>query len=197
MQALTVWASVLCVFAVYSFLWAENRFFRAFQNLFVGLAAGYTMVVAIKTIQRQALVPLFAEGQLWLIVPVVLGITLFARLIKGSEWLARWPVAFMMGIGAALSIKTFESQFMAQIKATMIPLDSVNSFVLVIGTALALSYFFFTVRPNSVTNNASRVGRWVLMITFGAAFGNAVQGRLTLVISQMTYLLRDWLHIIQ
>ena len=34
------------------------------------------------------------------------------------------------------------------------------------------------------------------MLCFGAAFGSAVQSRLSLVISQMQFLLRDWLHII-
>ena len=34
------------------------------------------------------------------------------------------------------------------------------------------------------------------MLCFGAAFGSAVQGRMSLVISQMQFLLRDWLKLI-
>ena len=194
---LKVWSGALCVFAVYSFLWKENRFFRAFQNLYVGLAAGYAVVQAIKQIQRQSWTPLVTKGQWIQLIPMALGVLLYFRFVRRYSWVARWPMAFLMGIGAALSMKAIESDFVRQIQATLISWNSVNNVVIVLGTALALCYFFFTFKPNVVTNNAAKLGRWVLMLTFGAAFGNAVQGRLSLLISQMQFMLRDWLHVIR
>ncbi len=43
-----------------------------------------------------------------------------------------------------------------------------------------LSYFFFTLKPPPVLTGASNFGKWVIMITFGAAFGNAILGRVSL-----------------
>ena len=62
------WAGALCTFAIYSFLWKENRFFRAFQNLYVGLAAGYSLVVAFNNIKRQAWGPLTDKGDMTMLI---------------------------------------------------------------------------------------------------------------------------------
>ena len=197
-----VWAGALCTFAIYSFLWKENRFFRAFQNLFVGLAAGYSLVVNFNNIKRQAWGPLIDKGDLSMLVPMLLGILLFTRLSKKYSWVARYPMAFLMGIGSALSMKAIESDFVRQIQASIITWQgkgiggTFNNLVLTLGTAFALVYFFFTFKPTKATELTGRLGRWVLMLCFGAAFGSAVQGRLSLVISQMQFLLKDWLHII-
>jgi hypothetical protein len=197
MTVAKTWAGALCVFAVYSFLWKENRFFRAFQNLYVGLAAGYSIVLAVTSIQRQAWVPLTTKGDIWAIVPMILGLLLFTRLFKRYAWVARWPMAFLMGMGAALSMKAIESDFVRQIQASLVAWNSINNLMLSLGTALALTYFFFTFKPNAVTNYAGRAGRWVLMLCFGAAFGQSVQGRLSLLISQMQFLLKDWMHVMK
>jgi hypothetical protein len=198
-----VWAGALSTFAIYSFLWKENRFFRAFQNLYVGLAAGYSLVLNFNTIKRQAWGPLTDKGQISVLVPMILGLLLFTRLSKKYAWVARYPMAFLMGIGSALSMKAIESDFVRQIQASIITWKGAglggtfNNLVLTLGTAFALVYFFFTFKPNKATDVTGRLGRWVLMLCFGAAFGSAVQGRLTLVIAQMQFLLKDWLHLIK
>ena len=102
-----VWAAALCTFAIYSFLWKENRFFRAFQNLYVGLAAGYSLVLNFNTLKRQAWGPLTEAGEISILVPIVLGLLLFTRLSKKHGWIARYPMAFLMGIGSALSMKSY------------------------------------------------------------------------------------------
>ncbi len=196
MDTAIVWAGAICTIAVYSFLWRENRLFRAFQSLYVGLAAGYGVVMSVRIMQRQVLTPLSKEGDFLVLIPTILGLLLFAKLSPKAPWLARWPMAFLMGIGSALSIKAIESDFVRQIQATLIPWKSLNNLFMVFGTILALSYFFFTIKSGPVLNNMSRLGRWVLMLTFGAAFGNAVQGRLSLLISRMQFMLGEWLHII-
>jgi hypothetical protein len=202
MELAKVWAGALCTFAIYSFLWKENRMFRAFQNLYVGLAAGYSLIQAWNNIKRQVWGPLTQDGQISVIIPVILGILLYARLVPKYAWIARYPMAFLMGIGSALSMKAIESDFVRQMQASIISLkgatlgDTFNNLILSFGTAFALVYFFFTFKPNKVTEVTGRLGRWVLMLCFGAAFGAAVQGRLSLLISQMQFLLRDWLKII-
>ncbi|QUL99007.1 MAG: hypothetical protein IMF26_02765 [Candidatus Fermentithermobacillus carboniphilus] len=197
MTTAITWAGAICTIAIYSFLWKENRLFRAFQNLYVGLAAGYGIILAVRIVQRQVWNPLTTKGDYSVLIPTILGILLYARFSKKWAWVARLPMAFLMGIGAALSMKAIESDFVRQIQATLIPWNSFNNIIVVFGTILSLSYFFFTLKPRPALDNMARVGRWVLMVSFGAAFGNAVQGRLSLLIAQMQFMLRDWLHLIK
>jgi len=102
-----------------------------------------------------------------------------------------------MGLGAGLSMKAIESDFVRQIQATFIPVTSIDNIIIIVGTVTALAYFYFTVKPSKLMSGSSVVGRYVLMMSFGAAFGNAVMGRISLLIGQMQFLFGDWLLLIK
>lgn len=194
---LGVWVAAICTIAMFSFLWKENAIFRAFQHIYVGIAAGYGMVQQWKSIKNMAWTPLTTKGQYIWIVPIILGILLFARFFKSIAWLSRWSLAFLIGIGSALAIKILETEFIRQAQASIVKLDSFNNWVLMLGTACGVFYFFFTIKPNSVVGTAAKFGRWILMIAFGAGFGNAVMGRVSLLISRMQFLFGDWIKLIK
>ena len=59
-----------------------------------------------------------------------------------------------------------------------------------------LVYFFFTLEKKGVQGAVSKVGRYVMMIAFGAAFGNTVMARVSLFLGRMQFLLGDWLKMI-
>jgi hypothetical protein len=40
------------------------------------------------------------------------------------------------------------------------------------------------------------IGRWAIMIAFGAIFANLVMSRVSLFLGRMQFLLDDWLHLI-
>ncbi len=46
---LTILLSGIGTLAIFSFLLKENAFYRFFEHLFIGIAAGYLPVVTIKT----------------------------------------------------------------------------------------------------------------------------------------------------
>jgi hypothetical protein len=182
---------------MFSFLWKENKVFRTFQHIYVGIAAGYGIVMQWKAIKNMAYTPLVTKGVYTWIVPIVLGLMLFTRFFKQVNWLARWTVAFLIGIGSALAIKILETEFVRQAQATFLPLNSFNNWLLVLGTLAALTYFYFTVKPNPALTGAAKLGRYVLMLAFGAGFGNAVMGRVSLLISRMQFLFGEWIHLIK
>jgi hypothetical protein len=68
--------------------------------------------------------------------------------------------------------------------------------VLVTGTLACLSYFFFSFEHKGALGRISRVGVWVLMITFGAGFGYTVMGRIALLAGRLEFLFDDWLWLI-
>ncbi len=72
-----------------------------------------------------------------------------------------------------------------------------HNWLFVIVLLTVMSYFFFSIRPESgvgkVQTQAASLGRWFLMIAFGAMFGNTVMARLSLFIGRVQFLLHEWL----
>ncbi len=193
-----VWLAALMTIACYSYLYKENTLYRYVEHLFVGLGAGYSIAMGWNNIRNVAWNPLINDGKYIMIVPLVLGVLLFARFLPGSnKWLARIPMAFLVGTGIALSARAaILAEFVQQIRATIIPLNSVNNILIVFGTIGVLAYFFFS---STFTERipglkyGSLVGRYVMMAAFGAAFGNGVMGRISLLISRLQFIVGTWL----
>jgi len=72
--------------------------------------------------------------------------------------------------------------------------DYFDNWVSVITIVCVMTYFFFSFkRRGPVTVAASNVGRWVLMIGFGAFFGNTVMTRMSFLLDRLMFLIDDWL----
>jgi len=194
-----IWISSLLTIAAFSYLYKENEFYRAMEHLYVGVAAGYTMVMGYQNVVAKAWDPFVKKGQLSAMIPALLGLLLFAPLVsKRYSWLRRFPLAIVVGIGAALHARSSVVQeFVVQIRSTMISLTSLDNIVVAVGVLSVLTYFFFTFKQNPVTKTTAEIGKWVIMITFGAAFGNGIMGRISLLIGRLMLLFRDWLPIVK
>ena len=68
--------------------------------------------------------------------------------------------------------------------------------LLLAGILACLTYFFFSVEHKGGVGKIARVGIWYLMITFGAAFGFTVMGRIALLAARLEFLFNDWLWLI-
>lgn len=151
-------------------------------------------------------------------IPVLLGILLLMRLSPRGGWLSRWPLAFIVGTTAGLNfIRYLRSDFIVQVSSTFVPLlgrqwqgfghffstfdlSSTGQFAMILanwviffGVMCGLIYFFFSKEHTGAFGKASRVGIWILMITFGASFGYTVMGRISLLVGRLTFLFGDWL----
>ncbi|MEA3500933.1 MAG: hypothetical protein U9R41_07950 [Candidatus Marinimicrobia bacterium] len=135
---------------------------------------------------------------LWYIIAFFLGLFMLARLIPSINWLGRWSLAYVVGMAAGLRIYGFmSSNVIAQIHGSILPLwgsgvgigDAINNLVLIVGTVSGLFYFFFSVEHKGIFGKISRVGIYFLMISFGASFGFAVMGRISLLIGRFNRLI--------
>jgi hypothetical protein len=63
-----------------------------------------------------------------------------------------------------------------------------------VGVYSTLTYFFFSKEQNAVTSRIARLGIWFLMISFGAAFGFTVMGRIALLLGRLNFLILNWLY---
>ena len=203
MATLGIWIGAVCTLAILSFLLRENPFFRTAEHLFIGMAAGIGIFYGYQTIVTNAWDPLFnpAEGeprQWFLIIPLVLGVLLYTRFLNKGKWISRIPLGFIIGVGSALAIRgVVGASFMNQILATMeLPLWGVmskfgiDSLLFVLGVLGTLIYFYFS------REQKGPLGKWVMMIAFGASFGNTVMARMSLLVGRIYFLLGEWLQII-
>ena len=63
------------------------------------------------------------------------------------------------------------------------------SIIILIGVLSGLIYFFFSKEHKGIIGKVSRVGVYFLMIKFGASFGFAVMGRISLLIGRFEELI--------
>ena len=196
---LWTWVMAICILGIFSFLYKENPVYRLAEHVFVGCTAGHFLGVAIGNLDRFGWKPMLA-GQYHLIIAFILGIMLYARFIKGTQWLSRWPIAYLVGNGVGLSLySNLKTAGINQARATMIDLTgatmgrTINQVIIVFGLVAVLTYFIFSIPQNGPVKRVSQMGRWIMMITFGVSFGNVVAGRLNLLLGQLANLLSKWL----
>ena len=187
------------------------------QGGFVGVSAGYyfSRIAFHNVLKPNLLMKIFpswlatgkeaaADPEYILILPAILGVLMLFRLSAQHAWVSRFTVSVIMGVSTGLTIVYKTQQYLIpQVKKAILPLvvegsylGTFSNWVIVIGMVSCLFYFFFsTEHRGPVYGNISRVGIYFLMISFGAAFGATVMGRISLLIGRFQFLLVDWLGI--
>jgi hypothetical protein len=182
----------------------DNIVFKISQFTFIGVAAGHSIVMGVKNIRDYGWSHL-ADGEIIYVVVFILGILLYARFSKEYYWLYRYPIAFMVGNGVGISIRAaIHSDFIKNIAATTSPLvattpmDTINNIIIFVGCITAISHFIFTYEGmhKGTLGYVPKVGRWMMLMAFGASFGNTVMTRFGMYQGRILFLLREWLQIV-
>ena len=201
-NTLETWIAAILTLCVFSFLYKENPFYRFAEHLFVGAAAGYLLAVQWQNVLiPNVFSPLTQKGDLIVLIPLLLGLMMLARVWEKGAGIARWSIAFYVGIYSGVAIPGyFQAQIMAQLADAAKPWPpgwaAINAALVFIGLLTCLAYFFFSIPHRGVQGVGARVGVYFLMVAFGASFGYTVMARVSLLISRVQFLLRDWLHIL-
>jgi len=195
---LGIWLGAFATISMYSYLYKDNLLFKIGEHLFIGLAAAHTVTMGVSNIREMAWTPLTVKGDLSWLVPMFLGLLLYTRFTKNYTWVSRTPIGFMMGIGAAITIRgQLEGSFIRQIRGSMLPLTTLDNWIMVVGCVTTLTYFFFVSSGRrGILGQSATIGRWAMMIAFGAAFGNTVMARMSLLIGRMQFLFGQWIPLI-
>jgi hypothetical protein len=216
------WVAALLTLMVYSYLVGDNPLFRLAEHLFVGTAVAYAVVVAFHSVlNTQLIFPLVYDPQTnWpLLIPAALGLLLLTKARSSIAWVGNSAVALLFGVGAALAIGgALSGTILPQVQATFVSLSpphlgegfwgwarAADNLILVVGTIATLLYFAFNVsRQNLLARIRAEflrpwaaLGRWIIMITFGAIFANTVMARVSLLIGRVQFLLGDWLQLLR
>jgi len=219
------WVAALFTLCIFSFLYKDNPFYKFAESVVIGVSAAYWMVVGLWSViipnllgkifpawvqswAMPGLSPLREQGWFWNIIPLVLGVMLLWRLAPKGGWIARWPLALIIGTTAGIRLVGFmQADFLSQIRNSILPLvvtidgtfdfwTSMQNGLMLVGILTCLVYFFFSIEHKGVVGKVANVGIWYLMITFGAAFGFTVMGRIALLAQRLEFLFDDWLWLI-
>jgi hypothetical protein len=225
---LGIWIAALLTLFILSFLYKDNPLYKLAEHLFVGISAGYYIVLNFWTVVMPNLIdPLTRsftghdpvthavvqqvggpfQGSLgdyrgWLLVPALLGVLLFTRMVSKIEWVSRWSLAMIIGVYAGLKTTGFaQGDLVAQAQGSLQPLwtgdlwAGVNAILFTIGLITSLLFFFYSREHKGALGVAARTGIVFLMVSFGAGYGYTVMSRLSLLIGRFQFLLEDWLGI--
>lgn len=195
----TLTAAIFTIATLSSVFAKKNPAFEVVQPIFLGVAAGHAFVVNVGII-RSGGFGAIAKGNWMAVIPLVLGILVLTRLVPRWSYLSRVSMAIIGATGAALGLRgALQAEVLGQVKATLVPLNTVNNILLFVGVFCTLVYFLFSskiTKPltgNGVLKYVPEIGKIVMMFAFGASFGNAAMGRLSLLIDRMAFLLKDWI----
>lgn len=209
-----IWLAALATLALFSFLYKDNPFYRVAEHVFAGLSAGYYVGLIWNSVILQQLVdPLSQHWQaismgasdginhpvkiIFLIIAGLLGVLMFGRFFPRMSWLSRYPLAFVMGNTAGITLMSeLHGKVLPQMAATFTDLATPLGLVIFFGVVTTLIYFYFSKEHKGVLGVGARVGIWFIMISFGAHFGYTVMGRISLLIGQVQFLLINWLHLV-
>ena len=206
-NTLTIIAGVICTLGIFSLLYRENPVYRFFEHLYIGLATGYTIVRAWQDI----LLPKFWDplaspdpavgGRWWLIFAALFGLLYYTTYVRRFAWMSRLLIATLMGFGAGLVFQGIAAEYGPQIGASFVPLlprpgvtiyQVINNWVITFTLLCVMVYFFFAFeQQNRGVQRTAKMGRWLLMISFGAIFGQTVMARMALATGRLNFLYND------
>jgi len=203
--------AALMTIAILSFLFRDNPLYKFAEHLVVGVSMGYWVVILYQTSfypkLYQPLQRTFSGQSETLLDPLVflpglLGVMLFTRFVPRAGWMARIPMAYILGVGSGAAVPLLiQVNVIQQIYPTMtvfLPGNTttaaamVNNILVLIGVVCGLAYFFFSARHTGALGGLSRVGIWILMVGFGASFGYTVMSRISLLYGRMNFMVFEW-----
>ena len=233
---------VLCTIGLYSVLYKENKFYRFFEHMFLGLAAGWA-IVALWTeslydswwTKMIGTAPEATGGEgspgYWayvLLLPIgLMGYFVFSQ---KHNWISRIPIGIILGLWSGQQVQVWWNRYGPQIANSVKPIfpttwdrftqpdtagapgfvvspeqadllstpvypaEAIGNIVFLITLLSVISYFLFSFDiKNKFLRNATVMGRWLLMVGFGAIFGSTVMMRFTLLIDRMYFVWIEWL----
>ena len=141
--------------------------------------------------------------ELLYLLPFALGIMMLLSVSSKLSWMARWGIAYTVGMAAGLRAYGFlNSNVLGQIRGSAFQIfnsdlpffalvgeSTFNNFIILIGTITGLMYFYFSREHTGTFGRLSKLGIYFLMISFGASFGFAVMGRISLLIGRFVDLI--------
>lgn len=209
-----VLAALLTLF-VLSYLIGDNPLYRLAASFFVGLTAGYAVVVAcFGVIGPQMIVPLWNAPKnfdlnrtVFAIISLILAASLVFKLFASTTRAASWVTALLVGVGVAVAIggavmgtliPQTEAAFVSLIDPAHLLEKLVEGLCMVVGTIATLWFFYYGGRPRpgqpverpAWIRALLPIGEVFLGTTFGVMYAGAI-------VAGVAVFAQSWLNVMQ
>jgi hypothetical protein len=179
-------------FCMYTTLYGKPNPLRSWAEFsYLGAGTGVSIVIGLTYIWNTAILGMQA-GDWILIFSIILGLMMLLRVHPTYGYISRLPLAFTVGTGLALSLRTqIFTSFIRQINATIVqlwtnvPLEFVYRVTIAVSVITILTFFLYTMELTGPLFWTSRVGEYLMYIGFGAIFAQTFMGRLGLFVGYM------------
>jgi hypothetical protein len=215
MDMQTIWIGVgfILTLLAFSYLLGDNILFRLVTYLFVGVSAGYVFVLVLFQVVIPRLIkPLatygLAELLVFVAVPLILSALLLTKISPRLAWLGTLPMAYLVGVGAAVAIGgavfgtlTGQAAGMGQeVASSKDPLEFFGGLIILVGAVCTLVYFQFSAnapdqsqpggppRRGMLVESLARIGQVFIGITLGALFAGVYASALTALMERIGFL---------
>lgn len=127
------WLGIFLTFCIFSFLYADNPFYKFAEHLFIGISIGYLIVLQYGDNIDPKLVVAVQEKSGWALalrlIAVVLVIMLFVKAVsRRLHWVGRYPLAFVVAFFAGLQVNAVaQAELGAQIAFSAQSVDSMKT----------------------------------------------------------------------
>ena len=103
-ELISALVGLILTLMVFSYLIGDNPLFRVAVYLFIGVASGYAATVVWHYVLIPRLAQLLTAFNPFSLVPLILGVTLLAKLLPRIAWIGNFAMAVLVGVGAAAAV---------------------------------------------------------------------------------------------
>jgi len=195
-----IWLQTFIIIGMLTVIWKNNPIFRIASFTVVGLLAANSLCTALDTINDGA-VSLIAGGDyVYVIVLIVAAMSIF-RLSESYGWVARFPTAYILGLGLSLAAGPMARVLLEQVAAQSAlviggsGIALFNGLVSLVACITTIVYFVFTskIRRNPALAGMAKIGRYFFMIAVGGLCGVYVVGNFQYQGMALEYIVIDFL----
>jgi len=192
-----LWTGWVLMLTIYSYpLYKENPVYRFSEYMYIAVMLAVNVMTNFNTLMRICITPLM-QGDILMVIPLVVGLMIYAMLIPDYRWVSRYPVALLVGAGFGLGMRgTIGPNIQDAIVSTITApsgggiMEWINFLYIAVGLICSLMYFLLTYEHSGVLQAPTRIGRLFIMIGLGAYFGNTVLFRFTMLTGRAQFFLQ-------
>lgn len=203
--------------SIFSYIFGDNALFRLAIAVFIGVSAGFAVVVAYYSVLWPQLFAPWLSGDssrlVFAVVPLLLGLLLLTKTSTRLAWMGGVPMAYLVGVGVAtviggavlgtlfpqitVSVNVFDGWLATG--GSFSSLDGMFTFIValftLIGTITTLAYFQFGARSRldgearrgALPEMMAWVGKIFIAITLGALFAGVYIAALTALVERFSF----------
>jgi len=181
-----MWIIGIMIVFTLSYAIKESPLFRIVEFFVLGIASGILVINTYKNLLGLVWVKGIVEGEYWLVLAFIFSLLLFTRFFGVNiRWLNRWPLSLYVGNYMGIALRASITHNFALITGTLLLgkklTTDVNALIFWIATMTVISYFIFTRKHTGALGITSKIGRYFIMVSFGALWGGTLYERLALL----------------